>query len=208
VTKWDIFEDTDDSVANVRKMILSLPRIQKYVRTVHDDSEIKIIPVSAVGKGFARWNPEKGGHGEMEIISSQPDEPINVTMPIAMLVPGLMRRELRRIERENNIRGQSIMKEPIPWWKRLLGGTGDFLAQSATLRRIASEFGIDPTDVDRVAMQLKDPLIKTHDERQRRIGELAANVRTEKEASAIAQSYFENLCAAFDEKYPSASIKG
>jgi hypothetical protein len=54
---------------------------------------------------------------------------------------------------------------------------------------------------------LKNPLIKTQEEREAKIAEMAAVASSQKDAATIVQNYFDHVRQSCELKYPSSLLK-
>ena len=205
ITKWDIFEDSNESVEKVYDILFGIDDVDNYIDRLDEDSIVRIIPVSAVGTNFAALNPETG---EMEIVAKKPGEPVNVHVPIACLVPDLIDAELARLREETDREVAAEQRREVPFWKRLLAQAGAIIERSDTIRRIVNDLGVKPADIDRLATLLQHPAIRTEEERQQKLAELASKVKSQDEASAVIHRYFSDIKDAFDSRYPSSLVRG
>jgi hypothetical protein len=205
VTKWDRFEDSDETLCQVRDMILEIPTIQSYIGRLDEESVIRIIPVSAVGKGFAE---PIAGTREMKIVAKRPLPPINVDIPIACLLPDLVNAEIARSLKELEKAAHREALRKISWWKRLAKFVGDAIDRSPTLRRLINDFGINQHEIERISTALKDPMLKSEQERDMKIAQLAAQANSTNEAAAIVHNHFETIRGRFESKYPSSLVRG
>ena len=201
VTKWDMFEDSDEMLSRVSDMIFDIPAVESYIDGLDDSAVVRVIPVSAVGKGFAE--PIDGGH-YMKIIAKKPSTPINVDIPVASLLPDLVNAELDRSLEELNEAGYRESQRKIPWWKRL----ANIIGRSPTLHRLVLDLGIHQDDVERISTALQSPMLKTEAQRDAKIAELAAQASSQREAAAILHNHFDTIRSRFEAAYPSSLIRG
>jgi hypothetical protein len=205
ITKWDMFEDSDETLSLVRDMVLDVPAVDSYLDRLDENAIVRIIPVSAVGKGFAK--PIDGGK-TMEIISKKLSSPINVDIPVASLLPDLVNAEIERSHAELNEAAYRESQRKIPWWKKLAKFVGDAISQSPTLRRLVNDLGIHHDEIDRISEMLKSPMLKTEAQRDAKIAALAAEASSQREAAAILHNHFDTIRSRFEMNYPSSLIQG
>lgn len=205
ITKWDLFDDKNESLEAVYDLLFSIDEIDKYVNRLDDESVVRIIPVSSVGKGFAEYHSDSD---QMKIIAKRLGDPINVDIPIACIIPDLIDAELRRIREQLEREAETERQRSVPWWKRLMAFAGGLVERSDTLRRIVYDLGVNPHDIDRLASALQNPLIKTEQQRQQKLAEIASRVSSQAEASAVVHQYFSDTKSSFDQRYPSSLVRG
>jgi hypothetical protein len=205
VTKWDLFDDSNQTLSEVRELLMNHPQIDAYLSGVAKNTVVRIIPVSAVGQGFARRLP---GGTEMEITAKKPGSPINVDIPIASLLPDLVDKAFKDHLQELSEEAREEAERPVPWWKRFAHFIGTVIQKSPAIRRLATDFGIHDSDIERVSQRLKDPMIRSEVDREKKLAEIAAEVDSEEEAVAVLHNHFEGIRKAFEEKYPSSRVKG
>lgn len=93
VTKWDLVrdigednpDDPDSRLAVVRREIERHPNLRDLLATV-DQQRIRLIPVSAVGDGFAKI----GSDQQMKKIDGAQPRPINVEIPFVTAIPDFL----------------------------------------------------------------------------------------------------------------------
>lgn len=205
VTKWDLFPEADDTLRAVRDLLLGIPLVARYLAKQDENSVVRILPVSSVGRRFAVLDEISGG---MVINPLAEIEPVNVDIPVACLIPDLIEAELARHAVELEAQRRAEASRRIPWWKRALHFIGDTVQQSPKLRRLIDGLGIDLADVDRIGDLLKHPAIQTEEDRQRKLAEIALKVSSQKEASAVIHQHFAQIKDGFDTRYPSSLVRG
>ncbi len=87
ITKWDLLahlsEDENARLAIVRDMLMSNEQFRALVDLHGRDRVVRLIPVSAVGPGFA----ELDAHGRPVKVPSAQAHPTNVDVPLSAVVP-------------------------------------------------------------------------------------------------------------------------
>jgi hypothetical protein len=76
------------------------------------------------------------------------------------------------------------------------------------LRRLINDFGINQHEIERISTALKDPMLKSEQERDMKIAQLAAQANSTNEAAAIVHNHFETIRGRFESKYPSSLVRG
>ncbi|MBD2484249.1 hypothetical protein [Planktothrix sp. FACHB-1365] len=96
ISKWDIVEDKY-SLQEVLDLLLSIDEFKNLVQTCQKaEVPIHLIPVSAVGKGFATLQPD----GSMLKTPDVLPKPFQVELPLACVLPDLIQVEYNRLEKQ------------------------------------------------------------------------------------------------------------
>ncbi|MDB9437715.1 hypothetical protein PN450_13135 [Dolichospermum lemmermannii CS-548] len=114
ISKWDVIEESGKNLEQVRNHLLGIEQFRNIIRTRSDNSDInnennrvvRLIPVSSVGEGFAKQQPD----GTMKKIGKRP-KPYNIELPIACIVPDKLNEELKKIINEQNKKSQEQVQE-------------------------------------------------------------------------------------------------
>jgi len=100
LTKWDLvrtFSDAGDQelLRQVQGRLMSYGRVRLLVQAqVHRHEEVRLIPVSAVGSGFADQDPQ----GRMIKRADGKLEPFNVEVPLCAVLPDVLRHLERALD--------------------------------------------------------------------------------------------------------------
>ncbi|MEU8088789.1 tetratricopeptide repeat protein [Micromonospora sp. NPDC049101] len=180
ITKWDVFGGTEGSsdrevLRRIRDLLMRRPHFQDVVR----GQPVRLIPVSAVGRGFTTVDDDGMVHKRA---GGQP-APFNVEIPFCTVVPDLFDRIGRNLEsalREATDRG--------PRWdwrmaSRLRQGILAYVVARAALRRRDSRW-------DDLGPMLDDELAATDGSRARQA--LLHRLRS--------------VIAAFEAQFPEAMV--
>ena len=101
ISKWDIL-DGQFELELVRDRLLSIPQFKQVVQERSEGgSVVRLIPVSAVGSGFARLE-----HGEMKRIPGAIPAPKWVEAPIACVLPDQLSFRLNQVKQEEQMLGK------------------------------------------------------------------------------------------------------
>ncbi|MBB5132135.1 hypothetical protein HNP84_001848 [Thermocatellispora tengchongensis] len=100
ITKWDLLDDLDEDenarLAIVRNMLMSNDHFRALVGTHSRDRVVRLIPVSAVGPGFARMD----GQGHVVKVPHAQARPVYVDVPLSAVVPDLFDQAEMRLQAE------------------------------------------------------------------------------------------------------------
>lgn len=96
ISKWDIVEDKY-SLQEVLDLLLSIDEFKNLVQNCQKAGvPIRLIPVSAVGKGFATLQSD----GSMLKTPGVLPKPFQVELPLACVLPDLIQAEYKRLEKQ------------------------------------------------------------------------------------------------------------
>lgn len=111
ITKWDLFsEDTSHSLKAIRDCLLEYRPFADFIesRKRAKKRPVRLVPVSAVGKNFARPQDD-----QMKKIGKNP-KPFQVEMPLVCVLPDLFIAQQELIQEEE----QRLKKEPVKVTRR------------------------------------------------------------------------------------------
>ncbi len=116
ISKWDIVEQ-NYTLEQIRDRLLEIDEFKNLVKLRNQaGSPVRLIPVSAVGKGFAIPKPD----GSMEKTGELP-KPFQVEVPLACILPDMiqvMMKELIR-KRQSELETPIEIKPNIGFWEFL-----------------------------------------------------------------------------------------
>ncbi|WP_188195155.1 TRAFAC clade GTPase domain-containing protein [Nonomuraea sp. SYSU D8015] len=122
ITKWDLLEsigaDDRDRLRKVRDLLLSNPHFRSLVTEHSRDRIIRLIPVSAVGSGFARVDE----HGHVVKQPTASAKPQFVDLPLATVIPDIF----RQLELQTSRTARETLLAEMD--KRLALGAGHWLS--------------------------------------------------------------------------------
>ncbi len=124
ITKWDLLQDKY-SLGEVRDRLLKLAEFQEFVRNHIRRFTVRLIPVSAVGLGFAKLQSD----GFMRKVPGAHIQPFQVEVPLACVLPDQFQAQIARLkEKEAMRRGKSISSAPnLTIWDLLGTGIGNVI---------------------------------------------------------------------------------
>lgn len=202
ITKWDQLEDSDTTIAGIRKLLLDFVPFRKfaYAPAFGRKLNVRLVPVSAVGFGVARQD-----HGQMRIIDGARPRPVGVDIPIATLVVDcILSDRQRRIDQETQ-RASQVRNRALPereLWRNVLGGIGSIV------REVGSELGSDAARS--LGERMQQPRLEREHERDaaqaRNIDEanrIVAQVNDAASAHAYAAAVLNNVFEQYVSRYPS-----
>ncbi|MFM6204868.1 MAG: hypothetical protein ACKPEZ_05620, partial [Planktothrix sp.] len=98
ISKWDIVQDKY-SLQEVLDLLLSIDEFKNLVQNCQKAGvPIRLIPVSAVGKGFATLQPD----GSMLKTPGVLPKPFQVELPLACVLPDLIQAEYNRLKKQKD----------------------------------------------------------------------------------------------------------
>ncbi|TAF68353.1 MAG: hypothetical protein EAZ59_11440, partial [Oscillatoriales cyanobacterium] len=100
ISKWDIVESSGYSLKQVREKLLeSSDAFQNLVTTRKQDRSLtRLIPVSSLGKGFAKPLPGGG----MEKILGKLPKPFQVEVPLACVLPDMIQNQQKELAKRGS----------------------------------------------------------------------------------------------------------
>lgn len=104
ISKWDILDNAQFSLNQVRERLFSIPDFEQLVRNRNKvGSPVRLIPVSSVGLNFAEPQPD----GSMKKIPGAVPKPFKVEAPLAFVLADKLLQVLKEKEKqdinENNL---------------------------------------------------------------------------------------------------------
>jgi len=98
ISKWDVLKD-EFSLEDIRAKLLAIPQFKNFVQgRIRKGAPVRLIPVSAVGMGFAELQPD----GNMAIKPGAFPNPFQVELPLAYVLPDKVYAELSKRKNEAN----------------------------------------------------------------------------------------------------------
>jgi hypothetical protein len=149
ISKWDIVESSGYSLKQVREKLLESSDAFKNLVTTRkqDRSLTRLIPVSSVGKGFAKPLPGGG----MEKIPGKLPKPFQVEVPLACVLPDLIQNQQKELAKrgsevsnrstkvEADLSGREKFSQNVPGWLRGLPGIKNWAGSAEQKTREAAE---------------------------------------------------------------------
>ncbi|MEO3861562.1 hypothetical protein [Acrocarpospora sp. B8E8] len=114
LTKWDLLadlhEDEDTRLARVRDLLMANGQFRALVNTHGTQRVVRLIPVSAVGRGFATIDQ----HGHVVKVPSAQAQPTYADVPLSAVVPDVFDQAEMRLHEEFT----ADLDEEIRQWTR------------------------------------------------------------------------------------------
>jgi len=169
ISKWDIVESSGYSLKQVKEKLLEESDAFKNLVTnrKQDGYLTRLIPVSSVGKGFAKPLPGGG----MEKIPGKLPKPFQVEVPLACVLPDLIQNQQKELAKrgsevskrstkvEADLSGREKLSQNLPGWLRGLPGIKNWAGSAEQKTREAAERSAE------LRQQQKAALDKISDER-------------------------------------------
>ncbi|MEK0179725.1 hypothetical protein [Microcoleus anatoxicus] len=168
ISKWDIVESSGYSLKQVREKLLeSSDAFQNLVTTRKQDRSLtRLIPVSSLGKGFAKPLPGGG----MEKILGKLPKPFQVEVPLACVLPDMIQNQQKELAKrgsevsnrstkvEADLSGREKFSQNLPGWFKTFPGIKNWAGSAEQKTREAAERS------DELRRQKADALNKISDE--------------------------------------------
>lgn len=94
ISKWDLLEE-EYTLGSIRDRLLQIEELKNLVNNRSKNQTIRLIPVSAVGKGFATLQPD----GTMVKKIGAIPKPFQVEVPLACVLPDAIKEELDQLKK-------------------------------------------------------------------------------------------------------------
>ena len=207
ISKWDILED-QFKLETIRDRLLSIPMFRQVVQERSEaGSIVRLIPVSAVGSGFAQLD----NNGKMKRIPGGIPKPEQVEVPIACVLPDQLTFQQKKANEEQqnlaesgvsltgaageifNIVGQGL--DGVSW---VIDNFGSHTTSPIT--EILLEKAAD------LSKKLGYSLQKRAEERREQLENSLQQVKDEQSALTHAIKSFSNIQQELLEKYPESEL--
>lgn len=209
ISKWDLLEGLY-TLEQVRDKLLSNPQFKNFVRGRNlRGIPVRLIPVSAVGKGFATWQ-----NNMMKKAPGRVPQPFQVEMPMAMILPDKVQAEIARLlrEMEEKKKGHNDSVEPVLTLRNkvgdFFGGTfrmiREFLPEKyqftdGIFRRLAER-------AERGAQAKREEAARSAQQRRMELEASLQAVQDEKSALDYALTSFGHIQRQLDFVFPASEI--
>jgi hypothetical protein len=214
ITKWDLVRgfgeppgaDDNQRLALVRHALFALPQLRGLIRT---RDIVRLVPVSAVGPHFATLDAVTGG------VTKRVDgrlEPMNVEVPLAAVVPDLLKRVAQSFSRQagDSVNGQvrNLMRMSPAEWGSAVASVLTKPAGIAVRTALATVLG-RPFSTELVGMMLEwmsKPFDRKSDEVE------AFRSTAERQLYAVAQArievleHFQKTMHVFEARMPESRL--
>lgn len=216
ISKWDILEN-NYTLDQIKNKLLEIEEFKNIIRQRNRANfPIYLIPVSSVGKGFANVKLD----GTMQKKKDQLPHPYQVEIPLACVLPDMIRQQLNDViqEKEQKIQENIEVKVHLNWWDKLrkvIGVSIKYFVQP--LRRILPKYQFPSRILRQIANVInafEKPVNQKQETAQRHAEELQHNKaksikRLENKELALnhAINCFLSLVHELERKYPSSKLK-
>jgi hypothetical protein len=116
ISKWDILQG-NFTLEQIRDCLLQIEEFRNLVKLRNKaGTPVRLIPVSAVGMGFAKLQPD----GSMAKTGELP-QPFHVEVPLACVLPDMIQSQLEELmrKRQEELSIPIQVKPNLSFWKRL-----------------------------------------------------------------------------------------
>jgi len=203
VSKWDLFEDSDDSVSQVRKALLNFEPFKNLIAS--RVALTRLIPVSSVGRDFAKIR-----NGTAAKQNGTLPSPIHVEVPFACILPDLIETELKKAIAANEQRAKELEREVQPnlsWWEVLTGWLGNVVYRALENRGIHAP--VLKWMADRARRSANTKILQAAEIRaqnQEEANRLRRDVNNEETAIQFVVCSMSNTVSELDIAYPSSKL--
>ncbi|GAA3247619.1 hypothetical protein GCM10017691_57070 [Pseudonocardia petroleophila] len=217
VTKWDLVEGRC-TLDDIRDALLRDENVGDLVRSKAEDAPttIRLIPVSAVGPGFAELLPD----GQMRKIGA-PARPQRVELPLLAVVPDFLQFAYAEIEdRDRRLaRDADSAAGPGRSWSPLVNRVAELSVptlRGAIVKRYPALGQVLSEDVfhqalgyaDRLAERRADRLAAGRERYAQELQKQRQDVDGDRSALELLESQCENAVTAFEEEQPASVLAG
>ncbi len=209
ISKWDILE-SNFTLEQIRNKLLQIDEFRDLVKSWNDGNlPVRLIPVSAVGKGFANLQPD----GSMAKTGELPN-PFQVEVPLACVLPDIIKIELRKLmtKKQEELSKLIEVNPNLSFWEQLLqlfGGGMKILQQL-----LPENYQFAEHILQKLIEIAEEPIQKKQEAAIKRIDELrreqAASIKAvENEETALNHviNCFISINNKLDSTFPESEIK-
>jgi hypothetical protein len=219
VTKWDLIQEWDRArrekgardqltpLAIIHDQLMSLDRVRHFVAgRVEREAPVRLIPVSAVGQGYAVLDEDTG---IMRKVGHEP-RPFQVELPLASIVPTRLEQLRKQLDREvsNRTSQRPIavrMAELLPH-REALEATVTALIRAWGQRQITPRGKAVAVSADRMTSTIVDMVDRWRDRTITNHRERLGSVRDQHEAVAFLYDNFATMLAQFERENPASML--
>jgi hypothetical protein len=208
ISKWDILE-SNFTLEQIRNQLLEINEFSNLVRLRKTNSPVRLIPVSAVGKGFANLQPD----GSMAKTGELP-KPFQVEVPLACVLPDMIQTKLEELMRkkQEELSIPIEVKPNLSFWDQLgqvFGGGLKFVQQllpkkyqfAEDILQKMIEFAEEP------AQKKQEAAIRRTDELRREQAASLKVVENEETALKHVINCFISIKNKLDSTFPESDIQ-
>ncbi|HEY4942295.1 MAG TPA: hypothetical protein VII56_12780 [Rhizomicrobium sp.] len=212
ISKWDILETAGVTLSQVKKLLLSVEKFRSCLELHPAGATARLIPVSAVGKGFAKIrqgnDPMKF---EMVIEPSAQPKPFQVEMPLACVLPDYISVLKREVDAElaeaQKVNTEVRVKSGFLWWRKVL----DFAGRAG--RTLLPPRIAEGPRAQKLLELLARPAAKSREEAAAQMAELereknsiVSGIQGRDDAFHVAALAFKRLATQLNDRFPDSEI--
>lgn len=210
VSKWDILEE-EYSLEEIRNRLFqieefkNLVSLRKYV-----GSPIRLIPISAVGRGFAALQPDGGMVKKLGVLP----QPFQVEVPLACVLPDMIQAQLEELmrKREQEMSSSIEVKPNLSFWDRLGQAFGGGLRVVRDVLPKKYQFADDVLQsliqiTEEAAQQKQEAAARRTEELRCKQVESLKAVSSEETALKYAIDCFITIRSKLDYQFPESNLK-
>jgi len=207
ISKWDLFEDSDESLQRVRELLEEFDPFKNLVNSRRRVGGItRLIPVSSVGMGFVKVQPD----GTMARQPRARPRPLYVETPFACVLPDMIQTEVKRaIEKAE--RQAAALAQPV----NANLGFWDFLRLSLgrAIEKVTHIPGFNDPVIRWLAAKTQSAAVtkirKAEEitwQNQQEAAELKEKIKDENSAMIYVLNSMTNSVTRLEHAYPSSKI--
>lgn len=210
ISKWDLLE-SHFSLESIREKLLSIRDFKQLVQSrVQAGSQVRLIPVSSVGSGFAVFQPD----GSMTKVLGHQPEPFQVEMPIACVLPAKFRFELNRLKekKQEELSRKIEIKPNYTSWDNLRIFIADMI--ETVWEMLPENYQLGNKIFQRLINFAEEEPLRKKEEAERRTEELRQERDKTLTAVTNEETALEHVIASFlhiestlDTRFPASNLK-
>jgi hypothetical protein len=208
ISKWDIIED-EFTLGQVREKLLQIYSFKQLVENrLNARSNVRLIPVSSLGKGFAELQPD----GTMKKVQGATPKPYQVEMPIACVIPDIIRLKLKQMEAEvQENESFSEVQANLSFWEKIRRNFVNFI--QVVQDNLPSNYRLAPDViktiievVDRAPREQELAAAQRNEELRKMQAEKIKAIKDEQSALEYAISCFLYVESTLDFRFPESRL--
>jgi hypothetical protein len=210
ISKWDLIEN-HFSLESIRERLLAIRDFKQLVQSrVQAGSQVRLIPVSSVGSGFAVPQPD----GSMKKVVGHQPEAFQVEMPIACVLPAKFRLELSRLneEKQEELSRKIEIKPNYTFWDNLRMFIADTI--ETVWEMLPENYQLGNKIFQRLINFAEEEPLRKKEEAERRTEELRQERDKTLRAVTDEETALEHVIASFlhiestlDTRFPASNLK-
>ncbi|NJM23461.1 MAG: hypothetical protein HC907_34930 [Richelia sp. SM1_7_0] len=210
ISKWDILEE-EYSLEEIRNRLFQIEEFKNLVNLRNKaGSPIRLIPISAVGKGFATLQPDGSMLKKLEGLP----QPFQVEIPLACVLPDMIQAQLKELVQKREQEENTVIevKPSLSLWDTLSQAFGVGLRVIRDVLPKKYQFADDILEsliqlADESAQQKQEAAIKRTEELRQKQAESLNKVSSEETALKYAIDCFISIRSQLDYQFPESNLK-